>query len=96
MTEVEAGTPAQRQGIQPGDIITDVNRTAVSIPQTALLNDGGQSVVFVAAGSGFEKRTVAAGIQSEDRVEIISGLKTGDKVVIKGNYLLLQQSKPEQ
>ena len=32
----------------------------------------------------------------DDRVEIISGLKAGDKVVIKGNYLLLQQSKPEQ
>jgi cobalt-zinc-cadmium efflux system membrane fusion protein len=78
------------------EIITDVNRTAVSIPQSALLNDGGQSLVFVAAGSGFEKRAVTPGIQSEDRVEIISGLKAGDKVVIKGNYLLLQQGKPEQ
>jgi cobalt-zinc-cadmium efflux system membrane fusion protein len=78
------------------EIITDVNRTAVSIPQSALLNDGGQSLVFVAVDSGFEKRAVTPGIQSEDRVEIISGLKAGDKVVIKGNYLLLQQSKPEQ
>jgi cobalt-zinc-cadmium efflux system membrane fusion protein len=78
------------------EIITDVNRTAVSIPQSALLNDGGQSLVFVAVGSGFEKRAVTPGIQSEDRVEIISGLNPGDKVVIKGNYLLLQQSKPEQ
>jgi membrane fusion protein, heavy metal efflux system len=78
------------------EIITDVNRTAISIPQSALLNDGGQSIVFVAAGTGFERRTVTPGIQSDDRVEIISGLKTGDKVVIKGNYLLLQQSKTEQ
>lgn len=78
------------------EIVTDVNRTAISIPQSALLNDGGQSVVFVAAGSGFEKRTVVPGIQSDDRIEITSGLKAGDKVVIKGNYLLLQQSKPEQ
>ena len=78
------------------EIITDVNRTAVSIPQSALLNDGGQSLVFVAVGSGFEKRAVTPGIQSEDRIEIISGLNAGDKVVVKGNYLLLQQSKPEQ
>ncbi|HWO01538.1 MAG TPA: efflux RND transporter periplasmic adaptor subunit [Blastocatellia bacterium] len=78
------------------EIITDVNRTSISIPQSALLNDGGQSVVFVAAGGGFEKRTVLPGIQSDDRVEIISGLKAGDKVVIKGNYLLLEESKPEQ
>ena len=78
------------------EIITDVNRTAISIPQSAVLNDGGQAIVFVATGSGFERRIVAPGIQSADRVEIISGLKAGDKVVIKGNYLLLQQSKPEQ
>ena len=78
------------------EIITDVNRTAISIPQSALLNDGGQSVVFVAAGSGFEKRSVTAGIQSDDRIEITGGLKAGDRVVTKGNYLLLQQGKPEQ
>jgi cobalt-zinc-cadmium efflux system membrane fusion protein len=78
------------------EIITDVNRTAISIPQSALLNDGGQSIVFVAAGSGFERRAVTPGIQSDDRIEITSGLQAGDRVVIKGNYLLLQQSKPEQ
>jgi len=78
------------------EIVTDVNRTSISIPQTALLNDGGQSVVFVAAGNGFEKRSVTIGIQSDDRIEITGGLKAGDKVVTKGNYLLLQQGKPEQ
>jgi len=78
------------------EIITDVNRTSISIPQTALLNDAGQSIVFVAAGNDFEKRTVTTGIQSDNRIEITSGLKAGDKVVTKGNYLLLQQSKPEQ
>ena len=78
------------------EIITDVNRTSISIPQTALLNDAGQSIVFVAARNDFEKRTVTTGIQSDNRIEITSGLKAGDKVVTKGNYLLLQQSKPEQ
>ena len=78
------------------EIITDVHRTAISIPQSALLSDGGHTVVFVAAGSGYEKRAVTAGIQSSDRVEILDGLQAGDKVVVKGNYLLLQQSKPEQ
>jgi cobalt-zinc-cadmium efflux system membrane fusion protein len=78
------------------EIITDVNRTSISIPQTALLNDGGQSVVFVAAGNDYEKRTVTTGIRSGDRIEITGGLKSGDKVVIKGNYLLLEQSKPAQ
>src|SRR5712692_4660038 len=78
------------------EIITDLNRTAISIPQSAVLNDGGKMVVFVSEGSSYKKRQVTAGIQGNDRVEIIDGLQAGDKVVVKGNYLLLQQSKPEQ
>lgn len=78
------------------EIITDVHRTAISIPQSALLDDGGKKVVFVMAGNGYEKRAVTAGIQSNDRVEILDGLQAGDKVVVKGNYLLLQQSQPQQ
>src|SRR6266849_1157157 len=77
-------------------IITDLHRASISIPQSALLNDGGKTVVFVADGNGYKKHVVIAGIQSNDRVEIRDGLNAGDKVVVKGNYLLLQQSKPEQ
>ena len=77
-------------------IITDLHRTAISIPQSAVLKDGEKTVVFVAEGSGYKKRQVTAGISGNDRVEIIDGLSAGDKVVVKGNYLLLQQSKPEQ
>ena len=78
------------------EIITDLNRSAISIPQSAVLNDGGKTVVFVADGSNYKKRQVTIGIQSNDRVEVVDGLNAGDKVVVKGNYLLLQQSKPEQ
>jgi cobalt-zinc-cadmium efflux system membrane fusion protein len=77
-------------------IITDLHRTAISILQSAVLNDEGKTVVFVSEGSGYQKRAVSVGIQGNDRVEIIEGLQAGDKVVVKGNYLLLQQSKPEQ
>ena len=78
------------------EIITDVNRSAISIPQSAVLNDQGKTVVFVAEGNSYKKRQVHTGIQNGDLVEIIEGLYAGDKVVVKGNYLLLQQSKPEQ
>ncbi|HEX6650060.1 MAG TPA: efflux RND transporter periplasmic adaptor subunit [Pyrinomonadaceae bacterium] len=75
-------------------IVTALNRTAISIPQSAVLNDEGKTIVFVAEGNDYKKRQVQAGIQSNDRVEIVDGLNAGDKVVVKGNYLLLQQSKP--
>jgi membrane fusion protein, heavy metal efflux system len=76
-------------------IITDLHRAAISIPQSAVLKDGDKTVVFVAEGSGYKKRAVIVGIQGNDRIEIVDGLNAGDKVVVKGNYLLLQQSKPE-
>jgi multidrug efflux pump subunit AcrA (membrane-fusion protein) len=77
------------------EIITDQNRGGLSVPQSAVLNDGGKTVVFVAEGGGYKKRVITEGIKGNDRVEIIDGLAAGDKVVVKGNYLLLQQSKPD-
>jgi len=77
-------------------IVTDVNRAAISIPQSAVLDDEGKSIVFVAEGDGYKKRQVQPGIQNNGRVEVVDGLTPGDKVVVKGNYLLLEQSKAGQ
>ena len=77
-------------------IVTEVNRAAISIPQSAVLTDEGKTIVFVADSNGYKKRQVQAGIQNNDRVEIVDGLTAGDKVVVKGNYLLLEQSKSGQ
>jgi membrane fusion protein, heavy metal efflux system len=77
-------------------IVTDVNRAAISIPQSAVLNDEGKAIVFVADSNGYKKRQVQPGIQNNDRVEIVDGLSAGDKVVVKGNYLLLEQSRAGQ
>jgi len=75
------------------EIVTAAKRTAISIPLSAVLEDGGKQVVFVADGNEYKEKEVTLGLKSEDRVEITSGLNEGDKVVVKGNYLLLQQSK---
>jgi Cu(I)/Ag(I) efflux system membrane fusion protein len=77
-------------------IITDLHRTAISIPEPAVLDDEGKKVVFVSEGTGYKKQAVVEGIRGNGRVEILDGLHAGDKVVVKGNYLLLQQSKPQE
>jgi RND family efflux transporter MFP subunit len=76
------------------EVVTDVAASAISVPQSAVLEDGGRSFVFVAENSAYKKLQVQTGIRTGDRVEIVDGLKSGDRVVTKGNYLLLQQSKP--
>ena len=75
------------------EIITASHQTAISIPLAAVLDDGGKSVVFVADGNEYKKKEVTLGLKSDDRVEITDGLKEGDNVVVKGNYLLMEQSK---
>ena len=74
-------------------IITEVDRSAISVPQSAVLNDNGQSILFVLAAGGYQKRVITVGIESGDRIEIRDGINAGEKVVVKGNYLLLEQSK---
>jgi RND family efflux transporter MFP subunit len=78
------------------EIVSAAKDTAISIPLSAVLDDGGRSVVFVADGDEYKKKDVTLGIKSEDRVEITEGLAEGDKVVVKGNYLLMEQSKGAQ
>lgn len=75
------------------EIVTAAHRTAISLPLSAVLDDGGKSVVFVSDGNTYTKKEVILGLKSEDRVEIVQGLNAGDKVVTKGNYLLMEQSK---
>src|SRR6476646_4008478 len=75
------------------EIVTAGRRTAISVPLSAVLDDDGKSVVFIADGNNYTKREVTLGLKSEDRVEIVQGLNPGDKVVTKGNYLLMEQSK---
>ncbi|MEP6789533.1 MAG: efflux RND transporter periplasmic adaptor subunit, partial [Acidobacteriota bacterium] len=75
------------------EIVTASHETAITVPLAAVLDDGGKSVVFVADGNEYKKKEVTLGVKSDDRVEIVEGLQVGDKVVVKGNYLLMEQSK---
>ncbi len=75
------------------EIVTAGRASALTLPLSAVLDDGGRSVVFVSTDSGYVKKEVMLGLKSNDRVEIAQGLSAGDKVVTKGNYLLMEQSK---
>jgi membrane fusion protein, copper/silver efflux system len=58
------------------------------IPKTALLI-GRMTMVWIEVMPGmFESRTVEVGIENKQFVEILSGLKEGERVVTSGSYLL--------
>jgi RND family efflux transporter MFP subunit len=64
------------------------------VPQSAVLNSGDRQTVFLDRGAGtFEPRTVTIGTQSGDRIEILSGLEAGERVVTSGNFLIDSESQ---
>jgi RND family efflux transporter MFP subunit len=64
------------------------------VPQSAVLNSGDRQVVFLDRGNGFfEPREVKIGVQSGDRVEILSGLQAGERIVTSGNFLIDSESQ---
>lgn len=56
------------------------------VPRPAVVEIGGQSVVFVRSGDDFERRDVSLGTQSSDRVEVRSGVREGEQVVVEGAF----------
>lgn len=53
----------------------------ISIPRPALLRTGGQNQVVVQQGGQWVERPVKTGLQTRDRIEIVSGLENGDTIV---------------
>lgn len=78
-----------------GDININVNLgTHLTVPQEALIDSGQTQLVYIDKGVGiFEPRTVLTGISSDGQVEIVSGLKAGDKVVDAANFLLDSEAR---
>ena len=59
------------------------------VPQSAVLNSGDKQTIFVDRGNGyFEPRPVKIGVQTGGRIEILSGLQPGDRIVTSGNFLI--------
>jgi len=64
------------------------------VPQSAVLNSGDRQVVFVDRGNGYlEPREVRIGQQMDDRIEILSGLAAGERIVTSGNFLIDSESQ---
>jgi cobalt-zinc-cadmium efflux system membrane fusion protein len=73
------------------DLLVETNRrqTALAVPKDAVVDEGGEVVVYLQrGGETFERRRVEVGIRDADQVEIRSGLAVGDHVATKGAYTI--------
>ncbi|MDO9109861.1 MAG: efflux RND transporter periplasmic adaptor subunit [Desulfatirhabdiaceae bacterium] len=84
--------------LKPG-MFVDVNLMidygeGLVIPDSAIIDSGIRKVVFVDKGEGrFEPRQVKAGVRSEGKTQVLSGLNVQDRVVVKANFLLDSESR---
>lgn len=69
-------------------VATDSFAAHLVIPKEALQQIEDESVVFVRNEEGFEKRPVKVGRSDEENVEILSGLKAGEKIATSKTFLL--------
>lgn len=78
-----------------GDVVIEQPaREVVVVPDSAVLQTGTRSVVFVVKGDGtFEPREVSVGAKNEQVYEVRSGLAAGEKVVTQANFLIDSESR---
>lgn len=71
-------------------LITSPEGPEVTVPASAVVDDGGQAIVFVqAGGESFERRPVRVGGEREGGyVHIVSGLESGERIVTRGAHLV--------
>jgi multidrug efflux pump subunit AcrA (membrane-fusion protein) len=56
--------------------------TRLVVPASAVRTSNGQSVVFVAAGDRVERRAIKTGGEDGGQVDVLSGLRPGERVVL--------------
>ncbi|AYJ85641.1 efflux RND transporter periplasmic adaptor subunit [Sphingomonas paeninsulae] len=79
---VSVGTPLR------GHVAVGASVSGVTIPYAALLDEAGQSFVFVVNKGAVKKRNVSPGSTSGEAVTILTGLQPGERVVTEGGTAL--------
>jgi hypothetical protein len=65
-------------------IDAEEHRDVVLVPAEAVIHEADEAAVFVANGDTAERRVVTLGLADAQHVEIRSGLKAGEPVIVKG------------
>jgi len=84
--------------IKPGmfaqvELAVATRSRVVSVPVSAVIDSGTRRIVLVQAKEGrFEPREVKIGARSDNDVEVLEGIKDGERVVVAANFLIDAES----
>ncbi len=75
-------------------LLSALGSDVMSIPSEAVIRTGQHNRVVIAEGNGrYRPAFVSLGVESADRVQILSGLETGQEVVTSAQFLIDSESK---
>ncbi|KAA9016820.1 efflux RND transporter periplasmic adaptor subunit [Sphingobium limneticum] len=86
--KVRAILPNPDKALKPGMLLTVSvmarQRQSLSVPELSVVGDGDERFVFIVEDRTAKRTKVGTGIRQDGRVEILSGVKPGQKVVTEG------------
>jgi Cu(I)/Ag(I) efflux system membrane fusion protein len=66
----------------------------LAVPDDAVIDTGLRKIVYVDKGDGyFEPRVVTTGVRAEKFIEVLSGVKAGEKIASAANFLIDSEAK---
>lgn len=90
--QVRANLDNSRLLLKPGMLVRITvkggQRSAVMVPETAILQRGDNAVIFVAHDSKAEEKEVRIGKREAGAIEVLEGIEAGAEVVVAGNTRL--------
>ena len=78
---------------EPDEAAAPAARPTTLLPKAAIRTESGNNFVFVVAGGAVERRAVQVGGADGDRVEVLAGARSGDRVVVSPPQNLLDGAK---
>jgi len=75
------------------DIVVARRDSAIVIPKSIILSGNRGKVVYVVDQSTARERRINTGIENQDFVEVVNGLKENERLVVKGFETLRNDSK---
>ena len=93
---IELANPGQL--LKPGmfasvEMAVAARAHTVTVPVSAVIDSGTRRIVLVQLKQGlFEPREVKLGARSDDYVEVLDGIKSGEEVVVTANFLIDAES----
>jgi len=84
--------------IKPGmhadvEIAAEIHKDRLLIPQEAVLVRMGRKMAFVIEGELAKWRYIDVGLENEDYVEVVDGVKDGETVIVDGHFTLAHDAR---